>query len=260
MIDVKTANVAFLDGRYEEAAQMYLDGARDADAECAFNYAYCLYRGVGVEENKALAKSFFSFAKEKIGEASYNLAVMSLYGIGTPRNYKKVYEYMHDAAVRGVIEAQLYLAVAHTLGDLFEPDVSFISLIPYHKPEYAAEVFMLPGSLEEMAREEEARMSAVRLDPKGAFEWFRIAAHHKPDYVEELSRKSKYLYARCFLDGLGTDFNRDRANNLMLVAALDGSQEALAYLETDAPYVLSHLENTELIGKIRKLEGLPAPD
>lgn len=262
MIDVKEANVRFLDGKYAEAAEMYSEGASEGDAECAFNLGYCLYKGIGVEENKALAKSYFVFASELVPEASYNLAVMYLYGSGVKRDFMKAARYMNTAAVKGVIEAQLYMAVAHTLGDLFEPDITFISKIPYHTPEHRADTPILLGEItpEELEREEEKRMRAVRFDPVRAFEWFRCAAKHSPDYVEELSKQSKYLYARCFLDGLGTDFNRDRANNLMLLAASEGSAEAMHYLETDAPYVLTSLENTELLGKIRRLEGLPKPD
>ena len=262
MIDVKTANVLFLDGKYNEAALMYSEGASEGDAECAFNYGYCLYKGIGVEQNKELAKSYFVFSSEIIPEASYNLSVMYLYGFGVKRDFIKAARYMNNAAVKGVLEAQLYMAVAHTLGDLFEPDITFISRIPYHTPEYMTDSTVFLGEItpQELEREEESRMRAVRFDPQRAFEWFKRAAKHSPDYVEELSKKSKYLYARCFLDGLGTDFNRDRANNLMLLAASEGSEEAMYYLQTDAPYVLAQLENGELLGKIRRIEGLPKPE
>ena len=261
MIDVKTANVLFIEGKYAEAAEMYSLGASEGDAECAFNYGYCLYRGIGVEKNRELAKSYFVFSSEVIPEASYNLAVMYLYGEGVTRDFIKSARFMRDAAAKGVIEAQLYMGVAHTLGDLFEPDIAFLSRIPYHKPEYRTEETMLLGEItpEEFEKEEQKRMRAVRFDPQAAFFWFKRAADHSPDYVEELSHKSKYLYARCFLDGLGTDFDRDRANSLMLAAAADGSPEALYYLETDAPYVLAQLKDKELLGRINELRALTAP-
>ena len=71
----------------------------------------------------------------------------------------------------------------------------------------------------------------------------------------ELAVQGKYLYARCFLDGLGTDFNLERGNNLMLLAAADGSQEALSYLMTEAPYMLDKLDMSR-IEQIRKIERL----
>ena len=258
IIDVKTANVRFLDGEYEEAVRMYSEGASGGDAECAFNYGYCLFKGIGVEENKELAKSYFVFSSELVPEASYNLAIMYLYGLGVKRDFIKSAKYMNTAAIKGVIEAQLYMAVAHTIGDLFEPDITFISRIPYHTPEYRAAETVLIGEIspEDLEREEERRMRAVRFDPVRAFEWFRRAAHHSPDYVEELSKQSKYLYARCFLDGLGTDFDRDKANRLMLIAAAEGSGEALTYLETDAPYVLANIKDPVLLARIREVKGL----
>lgn len=259
MFDLNTAKVAFLDKDYERAAQMFYDGATEGNAEAAFNYAYCLMNGYGVERDPSLAKSFYVFASQYVGEAAYNLSVMYLRGNGVKRNYKRSFEYMKDAAELGIIEAQLYLGVAYTLGSLFEPDVVSISLLPYHTPEYTGTVAYIEGDVPDYEEDEEARIAAVRHDPISAFSWFRTAAKHSPDYVEELSKKGKYLYARCFLDGLGTDFNRDRGNALMLLAATDGSEEAMAYLETEAPYVLENLKNHELMRQIRRVEGIASP-
>ncbi|MBQ7389869.1 MAG: sel1 repeat family protein [Clostridia bacterium] len=259
MFELNTAKVAFLDEEYEKAAEMFYEGATEGNAEAAFNYAYCLMNGYGVERDPSLARSFYTFASAVVGEAAYNLAVMYLHGDGVKRNYRKTFEYMKDAAELGVIEAQLYLGVAYTLGSLFEPDVVSISLIPYHTPEYRCEGMYIEGEVPDFEADEEARIAAVRQDPISAFTWFKNAAKHSPDYVEELSGKGKYLYARCFLDGLGTDFNRDRGNALMLLAATDGSEEARIYLETEAPYVLENLKNEELMRKIRRTEGIAAP-
>lgn len=259
MFDLNTAKVLFMDGDYTRAAEMFYEGATEGNAEAAFNYAYCLMNGYGVERDPALAKSFYVFASQRVGEASYNLAVMYLHGNGVKRDYKKCFEYMKDSAEQGVIEAQLYLGVTYTLGSLFEPDIVSISLIPYHTPEYNSPAYYIEGEVPDYEEDEESRIAAVRHDPHSAFMWFRTAAKHSPDYVEELSGKGKYLYARCFIDGLGTDFNRDRGHALMLLAATDGSEEAMAYIETDAPYLLENLNNPELMRRIRRVEGISAP-
>lgn len=256
MFDLNRAKVLFLDNEYERAAEMFYEGACEGNAEAAFNYGYCLMHGYGVERDLAAAKSFYTFASGTVGEAAYNLAVMYLHGEGVKRDYRKTHEYMRDAAELGVIEAQLYLGVAYTMGSLFEPDITSISLIPYHTPEYNAPAMYLDGDVPDMQDDEESRIAAVRLDPHSAFSWFRTAAKHSPDYVEELSLKGKFLYARCFLDGLGTDFNRDRGNGLMLLAAAEGSKEAMVYLETEAPYVLENLANKDLLSRIRQIEGI----
>ena len=256
MYDVKHANVLYLDGRYSEAAEIYREGASEGDAECAHNYGHCLLFGIGVERDPVLAKRYFMLASGRIPASLYNLAVMYLHGTGVPKNYKKTYEYMYDAARGGIIEAETYIGIAHTIGSLFEPDVIAISLIPYHTEIKREEGFLLDGEVEWDEDDEEAKISAVREDHRSAFEWFRAAAAHSSDYVEDMSRKSKYLYARCYLDGLGTDFDRDRANRLMLVAAKEGSSEAIFYLETDAPYMLESLNDVVLIDKIRRTERL----
>lgn len=256
MTNVKTANVLFMDGRYGEAVKMYFDGAGDGDAECAHNYAYCLLYGIGTERDPAKAKSYFVFASGRVPEASYNLAVMYLHGIGVKKNYAKSFEYMHSAARGGVIEAEAYLGMAHTLGTLFEPEVVCISLIPFHTPIKREEQFLLEGDADFDEEDDEARCSAVRLDHHSALGWFAAAARHSSDYVEEFSAKSKYLYARCFLDGIGTDFNLKRGNELMLLAAKAGSDEAVYYIRTDAPYMIPSIDDPVLIEKIKKQESL----
>ncbi len=256
MYDVKTGVVLFLDGKYAEAAEHFYNGACEGDAEAAFHYAYMHLKGIGVDADPAVAKSYFTFALGRIGEAAYDLAVMYLHGVGVRRDYRRFIEYMQDAADMGVIEAQLYLAVAYTIGGVYEPDVISISLIPYHTPEYRDPYSLIEGDVPDMEEDEEKRIRAVRCDPVTAFEYFRMAAYHSPDYVEELSANGKFLYARCFIDGLGTDFNLARGNDLMLLAAEAGSPDALYYLETQAPYMLDKLKDTEYLSAVRRAERL----
>ena len=256
MTDVKTANVLFIEGKHREAVKMYYNGALEGDAECAHNYGYCLLYGIGTDRDPEAAKSFFVFASSAVGESLYNLAVMYLHGVGVKRDYVKAVEYMTDAADADVIEAQLYLGIAHTLGSLFEPDIVCISKIPYHTAIYREEGMMLEGYVPDNEYDEEMRIRAIRQDLSSAFYWFSKAARHSSDYCEDLAKKSKFLYARCFLDGVGTDFNRDKANDLMLIAAAEGSEDALYYLQTDAPYMLERLNNKEIIDNIRRMERI----
>lgn len=232
MYEKLVADVKFLEGDYKTAAQMYLEGARDGDALASFNYGYCLWRGLGVEKDPLEAKSFFAFSREmEGGEACYNLAMLYLHGDGVARDYKKAAEYMTLSANQGCIEAQLYMGMAHTSGCMFEPDVVGICMIPAHKPEYRTEYASLDGYIPDFDIDEDLRYSAVKQDARAAFEWFQIAARHDPTYVEELSAKGKYLYARCYVDGLGTDFDRDKSIRLMALAGKAGSAEALLYFE-----------------------------
>ena len=72
--------------------------------------------------------------------------------------------------------------------------------------------------------------SRLNKDARQAFEWFQRAARHSTSYVEDLVAKGKYLYARCYVDGLGTDFDREKSARLMLAAHRSGSSEATAYI------------------------------
>ncbi len=231
MYEKLVADVKFIEGDYATAAAMYLEGARDGDAWASSGYAYCLWRGLGVDYNPGEAKSFFAYAIESdCGEAAYNIAMLYLHGEGVARDYKKAYEYMCLSADKGAIEAQLYLGMAYTAGCMFEPDVIGISTIPCHKPEYRTDRPVLEGYVPDFEEDEAARYEAVKQDARRAFECFQTAARHDPTYVEELSAKGKYLYARCFVDGLGTDFDRDKSIRLMFLAGKSGSREAISYI------------------------------
>ena len=232
MYDKLKADVEFLNGNHEIAADMYLEGAREGDSLAAFNYGYCLLRGYGRAYNPGEAKSYFSFARNmEGGEAYYNLAMLYLHGEGVRQDFDLAHRYMRMSAEDGCIEAELYMGMASTLGCMFEPDVVGISMIPYHKPEYRdISTPLLAGYVPDFD-EEDRRFAVVKADARAAFEWFRMAARHDPTYVEELSAKGKYLYAKCFIDGLGTDFDREKGTRLMLLAGKGGSTEAVAFLK-----------------------------
>ena len=232
MFDKLRADVAFIDGDYTSAADMYLLGAKDGDALAAFNYGYCLLKGIGTDYNPKEAKSYFSFARDLEGGAAlYNLAMLYLHGEGVTQDFSLACKYMRMSAEDGCLEAQLYMGMAHTLGCMFEPDVISICLIPYHKAEYRdMSANLLTGYVPDYDREDE-RFAVIKADARLAFEWFRLAARHDSTYVEELVAKGKYLYAKCYIDGLGTDFDRVKGTRLMLLAGKSGSAEAVGFLK-----------------------------
>ncbi len=232
MYDALLANVLFLKQEYTAAADMYYEGACEGDEGAAFNYAYCLLRGYGRPYDPAGAKSFFSHARDfGDGEACYDLAMLYMHGEGVKRDLAKSLEYMHASADLGCIEAQLYLGMAYTTGCMFEPDITLISMIPYHTAEYRTrEDMLLMAGGGESIEEFDSRYAVLTADPRRAFEWFKLAASHDPTYVGELVAKGKYLYAKCYIDGLGTDFDFQRGARIMLLAEADGSREASAFL------------------------------
>ena len=225
------ADVAFLRGEHDLAAQMFKEGARDGDRMAAFNYGYCLWRAIGADYDPKEAKSFFSFARDlEGGEACYNLAMLYMRGEGVTKNYKKAYSYMCASAEGGCIEAQLYLGMAYTSGCMFDPDITGICMIPYHKTEYRDVYSELDGDIPDFERDEIERYSAIPQDAHLALYWFRRAAFHSPDYVEPLLAKARFIFAKCFADGLGTEANFTAATRLMLVAADSGSEEAKLFI------------------------------
>ena len=244
MFDFLGAKVVYMRGEYEKAAELFHEGAREGDVMAAFAYGYCLLYGIGVHVDYAEAKSYFVFARDlEGGEAAYNLAVMYMHGLGVSRNYRKSFEYMQASAHKGCIEAQLYLGMAYTTGYWLEPDIISVSIIPFHKPDYRVGTeYMLMGEVADAELDEDLRFSVVSADGRQAFEWFRVAARHDKTYVSELVAKGQFLYAKCYLDGLGTDFDRVKGTRLMLVAGKSGSAEAVNYLAENGVNIAAYLK------------------
>ncbi len=234
MYDNAKAVTAYLRGDHALAAAAFLEGAEEGDIFGAFNYAHCLWRGIGVEKDAAAARSFFTFASELSGgDAQYNLAILWMHGEGGKKDYRKAFRHMQTAAELGCLEAMLYLGTAYTTGTVFEPDVVGICRVPYHTPEYREPVLFLEGEAEDPEADEEARVSVVSADAGEAFYWFSRAARHDPTYAEELVAKGQFLYAKCYLEGFGTAYNQERGLRLMLLAGANGSAEAQGYLASE---------------------------
>lgn len=225
------ADVAFMRGDYEGAAKMYLDGAREGDETAAFDYGYCLLHGYGVPCDPSQAKSFFSYARDMSGgESCYNLAMLYLEGRGVVRDYRTAIAYMSDAADLGCVEAMLYLGMAYTVGYVYYPEITSISMIPFHKPEYRDTSRYVSGEVGDFEEDDERRATLIGVDGVRAFDYFKAAASADPTYVKELVSRGKYLYAMCYLEGFGTDFNRASGLRLMLNASKSGSSDAEIYL------------------------------
>ena len=226
------ADVLFMRGEYEAAAEMYLEGAREGEEIASFDYAYCLLHGYGVEQDYDMAKSFFTYARDmKGGESSYNLAVLYLEGRGVEKNYRTGMQYMSDAADLGCVEAMLYLGMVYTTGYILSPEITSICMIPFHKSEIRSDtMYFLPGESSLADLDEEARFSTVKADARRAFEYFSEAAHADSTYVEDIVAKGKFLFAKCFIDGMGTDPSLETGLALMLKAGKSGSEDAVAFL------------------------------
>jgi TPR repeat protein len=125
----------------------------------------------------------------------------------------------------------LYLGMVYTTGAMFEPDIIGISMLPFHKTEYRDfSSPLLDGYVPDFEEDEERRYSVVAPDAREAFLYFRKASRQDSTYTAELVAKGKFLYAKCFLDGLGVDFDLKRGVRLMLAAGKSGSADAVAFL------------------------------
>jgi hypothetical protein len=136
---------------------------------------------------------------------------------------------------------------------MFTPEIVRITMIPTHIPEYRREMYYLEGDVEDFERDEDERYRAIRQDASLAFSYFQDASRHKySPFLSELIAKGKFLYARCFVDGLGTDFDRDKSVRLMFLAGRAGSEEAKTYIAENGltPSMLKSTAKKTLKGKV----------
>ncbi len=117
-----------LEGVSVKAVQEAVASLREAsELECrpaSVMLGECFYRGIGVERDDGVAKSFFDqAASEGNAEAQFFLARMYYYGdAGLLRNYDKAFELFQESAAHGSILAQNSLGAMYIDGHGVEKD------------------------------------------------------------------------------------------------------------------------------------------
>ena len=239
--DIIKANALFTEGHYTEALRVYEAGMKNGHTRAIFNYAYCLQYGYGIDPDPARAFELYTYLRfEEEGDAAYNAGAMLVTGRGVPCDPAEGYAYMLTAAECGCIEAQLYLAMVRLTGCVGEPDIISIRRIPFHRPDTPDSAFLLPPTPDENGEYADElmdkRFEIVEADEYEAIRYIRKAARHEGDYVGAAKGNAEYLLAKCAEEGLGRMYDRDKAIELYIRAAEDGSYDAFKKLKTLPQY------------------------
>ena len=137
-------------------------------------------------------------------------------------------------------EAQLYLAMVRLTGCVGEPDIISIRRIPFHRPDTPDSAFLLPPTPDENGEYADElmdkRFEIVEADEYEAIRYIRKAARHEGDYVGAAKGNAEYLLAKCAEEGLGRMYDREKAIELYIRAAEDGSYDAFKKLKTLPQY------------------------
>ena len=229
------ANALYVKGEYKKAAEAYLALAYEGDLDAMFTMGDLSQVGRGVELDLERAVDFYSVAIYlEGGEAAYNLAVMTMNGLGTERSIAKGIKYMEISANAGCPEAQLYLATACSIGYAGNPVYSNIARIPFHKAESRYDYAVLGGYIDEDEQDaiEEERCRAIYESHIDAVRWLQMVAYSKDenDVYGETLRNAKYLLGLYNIEGIGCPINKKKGLLLIKEAALGGSEEAKAFL------------------------------
>lgn len=239
--DIIKANALFTEGKYTEALRVYEAGMKNGHTRAIFNYAYCLQYGYGIDPDPQKAFELYTHLRfEEEGDAAYNAGAMLVTGRGMPCDPAEGYAYMLTAAECGCIEAQLYLAMVRLTGCVGEPDIISIRRIPFHRPDTPDSAFLLPPTPDENGEYADElmdkRFEIVEADEYEAIRYIRKAARHEGDYVGNAKGNAEFLLAKCAEEGLGRMYDRDKAIELYVRAAEDGSYDAFKKLKTLPQY------------------------
>ena len=243
--DVK-ANALFLRGRYKVAFERYYRGAVSLrDSLAAFNLAFMFHQGYYTPVNYEMARRFYHAAASLDGGASwFNLAIMNLRGQGAFPDFKAAMHCMKQSAAMGCVDAQLYLGMAYTLGQAFDPiEIECISLIPFYRIiKRSPEAAMLTGDGFDPHLEEK-RFEVIETDEYSAVEMFEQAAAQTDDtYMENQIASAKLVLGQALIEGFGKDYDPDRGFRLIEEAAvLHQSKEAAGYLRV-------HMDQAKIYG------------
>ena len=239
--EIIKANALFTEGHYTEALRTYEAGMKNGHTRAIFNYAYCLQYGYGIDPDPQKAFELYTYLRfEEEGDAAYNAGAMLVTGRGMPCDPAEGYAYMLTAAECGCIEAQLYLAMVRLTGCVGEPDIVSIRRMPFHRPDTPDSAFLLPPTPDENGEYADElmdkRFEIVEADEYEAIRYIRKAARHDGDYVGAAKGNAEYLLAKCAEEGLGRMYDRDKAIELYIRAAEDGSYDAFKKLKTLPQY------------------------
>ena len=105
--ELAAGNEAYEAQSYESAIKHFRKAAEKGNAEAQFKLGYCLYQGLGAEQDQAEAVKWFRKAAEQgLAEAQYSLGVCYAKGIGVKKNRAESRKWYRKAAEQGVPEAQ----------------------------------------------------------------------------------------------------------------------------------------------------------
>ncbi len=233
------ANVAFLDGRYGEAALEYQKGTRAEDPYAAVNLAYMYREGLGVPKDYGLAVSLYQSAMYlDEGVAAFNLALFAMRGLGVRQDLKKALVLMEKSAAQGCIDAQLYLGLAYLLGCVYDPvHIRAIHYIPsYHVVYHQGDMF-LEGAVEDPSLED-SRWEVLSPDPERSAYMYRLGVQgHDVDEFATQVGDARYMLGQSMIEGVaGAPRPRAGYRHVEAAALYSGHAEAKQFL----------LENAEL--------------
>lgn len=109
---------SYLKGDYQAAYEEWLPLAELGDAEAQYNMGVMYDEGAGVDQDLAIAVSWYRKAAEQgFIDAQTNLGMMLYHGQGIPRDHHEAAAWFKQAASQGDQEAAKYL-------DLVEKELS----------------------------------------------------------------------------------------------------------------------------------------
>ena len=212
--ELAAGNEAYEAQSYESAIKHFRKAAEKGNAEAQFKLGYCLYQGLGMEQDYAEAVKWFRKAAEQgLVEAQFNLGLCFYQGQGTEQDYAEAGNWFRKAAEQGLAEAQSNLGLCFYQGLGTEQD-------------YAEAVYWYRKSAEQGHAEAQYNLGVctgkglgTKQNDAEAFNWIRKAA-------EQGLPEAQYSLGVCYAKGIGVKKNRAESRKWYRKAAEQGFPEA----------------------------------
>lgn len=197
----------------KEKAFKIMKNFQDLHMDCEYFLGMMYLKGIGTEENAALARMHLSMAASHgHAKAKYEVAMIFLEELNQVAQESGL-KYLKEAANKRVIEAQYFLGCLCLEGEKIEMD-PFIALLCIKS---AADQGYLPAQL--LVAKKYEGCNDIIPDPKEAFRYYKLAA-------DQGDAKAQEWVGEKYCKGVGTEVNRAEAFRYLKCAADQGRLEA----------------------------------
>lgn len=197
---------------WNEAVRWYKKAAAQGNAHAMYNLSICSSEGKGMKkDDRAVIRWLQAAADKGYALAQHNMGCSYLMGInGVKQDYAKAIEYFRAAEKQGLIDSMIALSDCYMTGKGVQKDMNEAARYCRKAAEWGIPWLLVRLGMRYFKGDTDLKQSYVE-----AMECFKAAAEKGDAY-------SCYALAECYLEGMGTPIELDKAAEWFHVSAEQG--------------------------------------